>query len=44
MQFGVVIFPTDYSIAIAELARYYWHTLDPFIALSVASRPFVETR
>ena len=71
MQFGVVMFPTDYSIAIAELARaaedlgfeslwvpehthipvnrrtpwpggaelprHYWHTFDPFIALSVAA-------
>jgi len=71
VQFGVVMFPTDYSIAIAELARaaedlgfeslwvpehthipvnrrtpwpggaelprHYWHTFDPFIALSVAA-------
>jgi probable F420-dependent oxidoreductase len=71
MQFGVVIFPTDYAMPMAELApaceergfeslwvaehthiptsrktpwpggpelpKHYWHTLDPFIALTAAA-------
>lgn len=71
MKFGIAIFPTDYSISMAELApavedrgfeslwvaehshipasreskwpggaelpKHYWHTMDPFIALTVAA-------
>jgi probable F420-dependent oxidoreductase len=71
MQFGIAIFPTDYSISMAELApaveergfeslwatehthipasrrtpwpggadlpQDYWHTLDPFVALTAAA-------
>ena len=71
MKFGVAIFPTDYSISMAELApaaeqlgfeslwvaehshipasrlspwpggqelpQHYWHTMDPFVALTVAA-------
>ena len=71
MRFGAVIFPTDYSIAMtevapaveaagfeslwvaehshmpasrespwaggAELPKHYWHTLDPFVALTAAA-------
>ncbi len=71
MKFGVAVFPTDYSISMAELApaaeqlgfeslwvaehshipvsrlsqwpggvelpKQYWHTLDPFLALTVAA-------
>jgi probable F420-dependent oxidoreductase len=71
MEFGVVIFPTDYAIGMAELGRaceergfeslwvaehthipvsrrtpwpggaelpqHYWHTLDPFVALTAAA-------
>lgn len=71
MRFGIAIFPTDYSISMAELApavedrgfeslwvaehshipasreskwpggaelpKHYWHTMDPFIALTVAA-------
>jgi probable F420-dependent oxidoreductase len=78
VQFGVIIFPTDYSIGIAELARaaenlgfeslwvtehthipadrrtpwpggaelprHYWHTLDPFIALSTAAAVTTQLR
>jgi probable F420-dependent oxidoreductase len=71
MKFGIAVFPTDYSISMAELApaveergyeslwvaehthipaarqtphpsggqlpQQYWHTLDPFVALTVAA-------
>src|SRR5216683_335534 len=37
MKYGVAIFPTDYAIRVDELAPEYSHTIDPFVAMTMAA-------